>query len=64
MAGDELEVQLEKYINSFNRYYNALDIEENWQINVIDLTTPEAQEFIQTSQNINNPLFLYYKSHL
>ena len=54
MAGDELEVQLEKYINSFNRYYNALDIEENWQINVIDLTTPEAQEFIQTAQNINN----------
>lgn len=54
MAGDELEVQLEKYINSFNRYYNALDIEENRQINVIDLTTPEAQEFIQTAQNINN----------
>ena len=54
MAGDELEVQLEKYSNSFNRYYNALDIEENWQINVIDLTTPEAQEFIQTAQNINN----------
>ena len=54
MAGDELEVQLEKYINSFNRYYNALDIEENKQINVIDLTTPEAQEFIQTAQNINN----------
>jgi len=54
MAGDELEVQLEKYINSFNRYYNALDIEENRQINVIDLNTPEAQEFIQTAQNINN----------
>ena len=54
MAGDELEVQLEKYINSFNRYYNALDIEENRQINVIDLTTPEAQELIQTAQNINN----------
>lgn len=54
MAGDELEIQLEKYINSFNRYYNALDIEENKQINVIDLTTPEAQEFIQTAQNINN----------
>lgn len=54
MTGDELEVQLEKYINSFNRYYNALDIEENKQINVIDLTTPEAQEFIQTAQNINN----------
>lgn len=54
MAGDKLEVQLEKYINSFNRYYNALDIEENRQINVIDLTTPEAQEFIQTAQNINN----------
>ena len=54
MAGDELEIQLEKYINSFNRYYNALYIEENRQINVIDLTTPEAQEFIQTAQNINN----------
>ncbi len=54
MTGDELEVQLEKYINSFNRYYNALDIEENKQINVIDLTTPEAQEFIQIAQNINN----------
>lgn len=54
MAGDELEVQLEKYINSFNRYYNALDIEENEQVNIIDLTTPEAQEFIQTAQNINN----------
>lgn len=54
IAGDELEVQLEKYINSFNRYHNALDIEENKQINIIDLTTPEAQEFIQTAQNINN----------
>lgn len=54
MAGDELEVQLETFINSFNRYYNALDIEENKQVNIIDLTTPEAQEFIQTAQNINN----------
>ena len=54
MTGDELEVQLEKYINSFNRYYNALEIEENKQVNIIDLTTPEAQEFIQTAQNINN----------
>lgn len=54
MAGEELEVQLETFINSFNRYYNALDIEENKQVNIIDLTTPEAQEFIQTAQNINN----------
>ena len=54
VAGEELEVQLETFINSFNRYYNALDIEENKQVNIIDLTTPEAQEFIQTAQNINN----------
>ena len=54
VAGEELEVQLETFINSFNRYYNALDIEENKQDNIIDLTTPEAQEFIQTAQNINN----------
>lgn len=54
MVGDELEVQLEKYINSFNRYYNALDIEGNKQINIASLTTPEAQEFIQTAQDINN----------
>ena len=54
VAGEELEIQLETFINSFNRYYNALDIEENKQVNIIDLTTPEAQEFIQTAQNINN----------
>ena len=62
-TGDEYLVsKLEHYINSFNRYYDSIDKQVNTQIGIsdiqkndeIDLTTPEAQEFIGIAQNINN----------
>ena len=62
-VGDEqLTNELENYINLFNRYYDSIDKKVNTQVritdisqnNEIDLTTPEAQKFIETAQNINN----------